>query len=46
MPAMMGLGAVRGIAKPGPDGALVWEIDGSTPGALLVNGNDVMGLLQ
>lgn len=41
MPAMMGLGAMRGIAKPGEGGALMWEIDGSTPGQVLVNGMDI-----
>ncbi len=37
---------IRGMAKAGPDGALIWEIDGSVPGKLLVNGNDVMSLMQ
>jgi hypothetical protein len=39
--AMMGMGAMRGLAKPGEGGALVWEIDGLTPGQVLINGMDV-----
>lgn len=38
------LGFARGLARPGPDGALVWEIDATTPGSVLVNGLDLMGL--
>lgn len=38
------LGMARGLAKPGTDGALMWEIDASTPGNLIVNGMDLMGL--
>lgn len=30
-----------GLAKPGDDGVLVWEIDAGTPGTLLVNGTDL-----
>ena len=41
MQAMMGLGAMRGLAKPGEDGALVWEVDATTPGVVLVNGMDL-----
>jgi hypothetical protein len=41
MQAMMGLGALRGMAKKGEDGALVWEIDGATPGKVLLNGMDL-----
>ncbi len=42
--AMMGIGMAQGMAKPGPNGELVWEIDASTPGSLLVNGMDMMGM--
>jgi hypothetical protein len=35
------LGMAQGMAQPGVDGALVWEIDASTPGTLLVNGTDM-----
>ena len=38
------LGLAQGLAKPGTDGALTWEIDASTPGSLLVNGMDLMGM--
>lgn len=38
------LGVAQGLAKPGTDGALLWEIDASTPGSLLVNGMDLMGM--
>lgn len=38
------LGVAQGLAKPGTDGALMWEIDASTPGSLLVNGLDLMGM--
>ncbi len=46
LPAMMGLGAMRGIATRGEDGALAWEIDGSTPGQVLVNGMDISRIGQ
>lgn len=39
------LGMAKGIAKPGADGELVWEIDGSTPGKLLINGTDLMAMM-
>ena len=39
------LGMAQGMAKPGDNGALVWEIDASTPGMLLVNGVDMMAML-
>jgi hypothetical protein len=41
--AMMGMGMAQGMAKPGPNGELVWEIDASTPGSLSVNGTPMMG---
>ncbi len=41
---LMPLGMATGMAKPGPDGALIWEIDGSQPGKLLVNGVDLMAM--
>jgi len=43
VPAVM---LVRGMSKAGADGALVWDIDGSVPGKLLVNGNDVMSMMR
>jgi hypothetical protein len=44
MQAMIGIGAMRGLARQGEDGALVWEIDGMTPGKVLVNGMDLSAL--
>lgn len=41
--AMMGVGMAQGMAKPGANGELVWEIDASTPGSLSVNGTPMMG---
>ncbi len=41
--AMMGVGMAQGMAKPGPNGELVWEIDASVPGSLSVNGTPMMG---
>ena len=41
--AMMGFGMAQGMAKTDADGKMVWEIDGSTPGQLLVNGTNMMG---
>ena len=41
--AMMGAGMALGMAKPGANGELVWEIDASTPGSLSVNGTPMMG---
>ena len=35
------LGMAKGMAQPGVDGTLVWEIDASVPGTLLVNGADL-----
>ena len=39
------LGMAKGMAAPGENGALVWDIDASTPGTLLVNGVDLMGMM-
>ncbi len=33
----------EGMAKPGPDGALVWELEVTPAGGMLVNGVDMMG---
>ncbi|MEO6299753.1 MAG: hypothetical protein ABIV25_06645, partial [Paracoccaceae bacterium] len=41
--ATMGIGMAQGMAKPGDNGALVWEIDASRPGSLSVNGTQMMG---
>lgn len=41
--AMMGVGMAQGMAKTDENGALVWEIDASTPGSLSVNGTPMMG---
>lgn len=41
--AMMMVGMAQGMAKPGPNGELVWEIDASMPGMLSVNGMPMMG---
>lgn len=40
--AMMGFGMAQGMAKQDGD-KLVWEIDASKPGSLLVNGTTMMG---
>lgn len=40
--AMMGFGMAQGMAKQ-EDGKLVWEIDASKPGSLLINGTPMMG---
>jgi hypothetical protein len=37
------IGMAQGMATPGPEGELVWEIDATTPGSLLINGMDMMG---
>jgi hypothetical protein len=39
------LGMAAGMAKPGESGQLVWEIDATTPGTLLVNGTDLMMMM-
>jgi hypothetical protein len=41
--AMMGVGMAQRMAKTDANGALVWEIDASTPGSLSVNGTQMMG---
>ncbi len=38
------LSIAAGMAKPGDDGALVWEIDASKPGTLMVNGTDLVAM--
>lgn len=40
------LGMAQAMAKPGADGALVWEIEAATPGSLKVNGTEMMGMPQ
>ena len=37
---------IRGMGKVGAPGTMVWDIDGSVPGKLLVNGNDVMSMMR
>ena len=39
--AMMGVGMAQGLAKTDADGKLLWEIDATTPGSVLINGTDV-----
>lgn len=39
------LAMARGMARPGADGALVWEIDATVPGTLLINGTDYAPML-
>ncbi len=41
--ASMGVAMAQGMAKPGDNGELVWEIDASKPGSLSVNGQQMMG---
>jgi len=41
--AAMMMGAAQAMAKPGPNGELVWEIDASMPGMVSVNGMPMMG---
>ena len=41
LPAM---GMARGLAKVQPDGSLLWEIDATQPGTLVINGMDLMGM--
>ena len=43
MPQMLGM--AQGMAAAGKDGALVWGIDASTPGTVLVNGVDMMAMM-
>lgn len=37
------LGMAEAMAKPGADGALVWDLESTATGGLLVNGTDMMG---
>lgn len=37
------LGMAQMMAKPGVDGELIWEIEATATGGLLVNGQDMMG---
>ncbi|GLS85565.1 hypothetical protein GCM10010873_05380 [Cypionkella aquatica] len=37
------LGMAEAMAKPGADGALVWELEATATGAMLVNGTNMMG---
>ena len=37
------LAMAQSMAVPGADGELVWKIDATQPGTLLVNGVDMMG---
>lgn len=39
---LMPLGMAMGLARPGPDGTLEWEIDATVPGTLKINGIDLM----
>ncbi len=39
------IGMAQGMATPGENGALIWNIDASAPGTLLVNGTDLMALM-
>lgn len=39
----LALAMARGLAKPGGEGELVWEIESDATGALRVNGQDVTG---
>ncbi len=41
---MMGAGMVRGMAKPGTDGELIWDIELTEGGKVLVNGVDMESL--
>lgn len=37
------IGIAQGMAKPGADGALVWDLEMTAAGGMLVNGVDLMG---
>lgn len=39
--ATMGLLAVKGFSKPGADGSIIWKIESTPEGGVLVNGVDV-----
>ena len=41
--ALPGFAMAQGMAKPDENGALVWEIDATQPGSLMINGMDMMG---
>lgn len=43
--AMMGLGMAGGMAKPGAEGELVWEVEMTEAGAILVNGVDMQQMM-
>lgn len=43
--AMMAVGMAGGMARPGADGELVWEIEMTEAGALLVNGVDMAAMM-
>ena len=38
------LGMAKGMAKAGDEGKLIWEVDATTPGTLVVNGVDLLGM--
>lgn len=38
------LGMAEAMAKPGADGALVWELEATAAGGFLVNGTDMLGM--
>ena len=40
------LGIAQGMAKPGADGELVWDLEMTPTGGMLVNGVDMMGGVQ
>ncbi len=40
----MGLAMARGMAKPGADGALVWDLEATADGKMMVNGTDMSAL--
>ncbi|MDZ4393915.1 hypothetical protein [Cypionkella sp.] len=40
------LDMAQAMAKPGADGALIWEVESTATGGLLVNGTDLMGAPQ
>jgi hypothetical protein len=43
--ALAGLIGMKGFGKAEADGTILWDIDGSTPGKVLVNGLDVSAML-
>ena len=44
MQGSIATGMLVAMAKPGADGELVWDIDATQPGVILVNGVDVLGM--